>query len=421
VTAESGPKVAYVVLWLPEPSQTFVLDEVNTLSQLGLDVEVFTLYGPRPQRRVAGMPAVLPPVTRFGSRSLLRLFQELLHLRTRYGPAGEKFLASVVLRRWRGLETAGEALWAALAGVHLARLFQERGVRHIHASWADGPATAAWVASRLSGIPFSFCGRARDIYPPDGALLEKMAAADFIRTDSQINQRYLAGLLPGAAPKIHAIYNGVPLTVNHTARPPVSPPFAILALGRLVVKKGFAVLLEACRLLAENGLDFQLTLAGDGPEKAHLQALVQSCHLGSQVKMPGFVNRQQVSDLFAASHVFVMPSIVTPSGDRDGVPTVIAEALLHQVPVVATQVCGIPEMVRPGETGWLVPPEDSRALAQAISQALADPAEAFRRAQNGARLMRQQFDSRKNYRRLMECFRSPADCRQGLMTDEVTD
>ena len=92
------------------------------------------------------------------------------------------------------------------------------------------------------------------------------------------------------------------------------------------------------------------------------------------------MDRRQVSRLLAETHLFVMPSIVAPSGDRDGTPTVIAEALLHEVPVVATRVCGIPEMVRPGETGWLVPPEDPQALAQAISQALADPAEAHRRA-----------------------------------------
>ena len=103
-----------------------------------------------------------------------------------------------------------------------------------------------------------------------------------------------------------------------------------------------------------------------------------------------------------------MPSIVAPGGDRDGTPTVIAEALLHEVPVVATQVCGIPEMVRPGETGWLVPPADPQALAQAISQALADPAEARRRALHGSRLMREQFDSWKNYRRLMARFESLA-------------
>ena len=411
MAGKPGPKVAYVVLWLPEPSQTFVLNEVNTLSGLGLDLEVFTLYGPRSSRRVAGLPPVQPPVTRFGSRCLPQLLQNLTHLPSRFGSEAAPFLRTVLLRRWRSLETAGEALWAALAGVHLARLLPARGAQHIHASWANGPATAAWVASHLSGIPFSFCARAHDIYPPDGALLEKLAAAAFVRTENDANRHYLAGLLPAAAPKLHTVYNGVPLQVTKTVRPAFSPPYNLLALGRFVVKKGFADLLQACRLLAQTGLDFQLTLAGDGPEKAHLQELVDRYQLGARVQLPGFVDHHQVTRLMAAAHLFVMPSIVAPSGDRDGTPTVIAEALLHQVPVVATQVCGIPEMVRPGETGWLVPPADPPALAAAITQALADPAEARRRAKNGSRLMREQFDSRKNYRRLMSCFAGPADCR----------
>ena len=398
------PKVAYVVLWLPEPSQTFVLDEVNTLFRLGLDVEVFTLYGPRRQQRVAGMPKVLPPVTRFGIRSLPRLLKNLTQVNSQFGPGAGKFLSKAIVRRWRSLETAGEAMWAAMAGVTLAKILPGRGFQHIHASWANGPATAAWVASGLSGIPFSFCARAHDIYPPDGALIEKLAAAAFVRTENDANRHYLAGLLPAAAPKLHTVYNGVPLKANKTERPVVSPPFQILALGRFVIKKGFAFLLEACHLLAQAGLNFQLTLAGDGPEKPHLQELVGKYHLNSHVHMPGFVDRRQVSRLLAETHLFVMPSIVAPSGDRDGTPTVIAEALLHEVPVVATRVCGIPEMVRPGETGWLVPPEDPPALARAISQALADPAEAHHRAANGGRLMRQEFDSRKNYRRLMGYF-----------------
>ena len=404
--ARPGMKVAYVALWLPEPSQTFVLDEVNTLYQLGLEVEVFTLYGPRSPRRLAGTPPLLPPATRLGTRALPQLLKNLTRLQADFGPQAGKFLASVALRRWRSLETAGEAWWAALAGVTLARLMPARRVRHIHASWANGPATAAWVASELSGIPFSFCARAHDIYPPDGALLEKLAAAAFVRTENDANLTYLAGLLPAAAPKLQTVYNGVPLTVNQTARPEVTPPFKILALGRFVIKKGFAFLLEACRLLAQGGLDFEMTLAGDGPEKAHLQELVEKYHLGSKVIFPGFVNRGQVSRLLAETHLFVMPSIVAPSGDRDGTPTVIAEALLHEVPVVATRVCGIPEMVRPGETGWLVPPEDPGALAEAIKEALADPAEAHRRALNGGRLMRAEFDSQKNYRRLMTRFES---------------
>lgn len=414
-------KVAYITLWLPEPSQTFVLDEVNTLTDLGFPVEVFTLYGPRSARRLSGLPEVRPRLCHLGSRAIPRLLQSLLRLPGDFGSRGPQFLSRALLRRWRSLETAAEALWAGVAGVHLAEVFLARNIGHIHASWANGPATAAWVASSLSGIPFSFCARAYDIYPPDGALKEKILAAALVRTENDANRRYLADLLPAAAAKIKTIYNGVPLRVAAAGPPPAGPPFILLAIGRFVVKKGFHVLLAACHRLQQNGLDFQLILAGDGPERPHLTALIQRYGLQTRVQLPGFVDRRQVARLLTQTNLFVMPSIVAPGGDRDGTPTVIAEALLHQVPVVATAVCGIPEMVRPGETGWLVPPEDSQALAAAITQALADPGEARRRAARGFALMQAEFDSRQNYRRLMTLIEAATIHRQAAMRQKGTD
>ncbi len=412
--------VAYIVLWLPEPSQTFVLDEVNTLWELGLPVQVYTLYGPRPARRLAGLAPVRAAVHHLGSRALPRLLGSLRRLPTEFGPEAVRFLAKVSCRRWRSLETAGEALWAAVAGVHLAGLFRRQGVQHIHASWANGPATAAWVAATLAGIPFSFCGRAHDIYPPDGALQEKILAAAFVRTENEANRRYLADLVPAAADKFLTIYNGVPLAGDRIVRPAPGPPFVILALGRFVVKKGFHVLLAACRLLQERGLEFRLVLAGDGPERQRLEGLIQSYGLQDRVALPGFVGHGEVHRLLAAAHLFVMPSIVAPGGDRDGTPTVIAEALQHEVPVVATAVCGIPEMVRPGVTGWLVPPSDPPALATAMAQALADPAAARRRAQRGRVLMASRFASRENYGRLRALFQAAIQGGEPALRQELS-
>ena len=202
----SGPRVAYLLLWFPEPSQTFILDEVNTLVGLGLDVRVYSLYGPRPPRRLAGMAEVLAPVHHLGIAALKTLARDLLRLGRTWGPEAAPFLRRVAVRRWRSLETGGEALWACLTGVHLAGIMTADGIDHIHAPWADGPATAAWVASRLSGIPFSFCAHAQDIYPPDGALREKLSAAAFIRTENRSNLRYLSALFPQTAEKLVNIY-----------------------------------------------------------------------------------------------------------------------------------------------------------------------------------------------------------------------
>ena len=403
-----GPRVAYLLLWFPEPSQTFVLDEVNTLVRLGLDVRVYTLYGPRPAAAVAGMAKVLAPVRHLGTAALQTMVRDLLNLGRTWGPEAAPFMRRVAARRWRSLETAGEALWACLAGVHLAGLLTADGIDHIHAPWANGPATAAWVASGLSGITFSFSGRAHDLYPPDGALEEKMAAAQFIRTNTQINQRYLAELCPHLAGKVVNVYNGVSLAPAAGLRAPARPPFHLLALGRLVPKKGFAVLLAACRDLRAQGVEVRLTLAGDGPERGKIREIINREGLADRVSLPGAVPHREVARLMAAADLLVMPSLIAPSGDRDGIPNVILEALLCEVPVVASAVSGIPEVIHDGDTGWLTTPGDPEALARAVAAALADPAAARRRAQRGRALVAREFDSERNYARLKAMFEGAA-------------
>jgi colanic acid/amylovoran biosynthesis glycosyltransferase len=403
-TETSGPRVAYILLWFPEPSQTFVLEEVNTLVRLGLEVRVYTLYGPRPLARTAGMAEVLAPVSHLGLPATGKLLQSLVHLGRDWSPGSGRWLRQVLLRRWRSLETAGEAAWAAVAGVHLARQLRADRIDHIHAPWADGPATAAWVASQLSGIPFSFSARARDLHPPDGALPEKLAAAALVRTNTLANECYLKELAPRQAAKIVNIYNGVSLTPQPRADRPGLRPCRLLALGRLVPKKGYDILLAACRLLAREGFDFQLTLAGEGPDRRQLQRLRAEYGLGEKVTLTGFVPHREVPRLMQEADLFVMPSLITPSGDRDGIPNVVLEALTFEVPVVATKVSGLPEVIRPPDTGWLAPPADPAALAGAIKEAGADPAEARRRARAGRDLVAREFDSGRNYTRLKALF-----------------
>jgi colanic acid/amylovoran biosynthesis glycosyltransferase len=410
----AGPLIAYILLWFPEPSQTFVLNEVNTLAKLGLDLRVYTLYGPRPPDRVAGMAPVAVPLQRLGLAAAGRLLKELAQVRSRWGASAAKFVAGVIARRWRSLETAGEALWAVLAGVHLARLFVAEGITHIHAPWADGPATAAWVASRLTGIPFSFSARAGDIYPEDGALAEKIQAATFIRINNRANLSYLAGLAAGETDKIHLIYNGIGIKNGLLASAPMTPPLQIMALGRFVRTKGFDILLHAAQILASKGVDFHMTLAGSGPRGVLWKSLAFRLGLGSRVSFPGFIPYDQVSSLFAGTDIFVMPCVVHSSSDRDGIPNVIMEALIHRLPVVASDVAGINEVIRDRETGLLVPQRDAAALASAIETLAVDRQAALAMAERGRKLVLRNFDTDENHRKLLALFHSAEIPKPGL-------
>ncbi len=409
------PRIAYILLWFPKPSETFIFREVVNLWQLGLPLQVFTLYGELRRHLSPEMAAVSPRVVRLGTK-VAKNFPEDLRYWARRRPEVSRWLwRTVPLRKWRSLEVGGENLWAFLCGFFLARRFAAAGFDHIHAPWGNGPATAAWVASRLSGIPFSFTGRAIDVRPPDGALPEKIADSVLVRAESRDKLAYLQGVAPRHSHKMVLTYNGVPLNGHREAPVPLRPPYRLLALGRFARFKGFEVLLQAARLLQEQGVDFHLTLAGAGPRGPQLRLLTRWLGVAERVSFPGFVTHDRVADLFCNADIFVMPSIVHPTGESDGLPTVILEALAHRLPVVATEVAGIAEVVRPGETGWLVPPGNPTALAAALARVVSDRPTALTLASRGRSLVQKVFDPGCCHQRVLDIFTQVcADSRNGV-------
>jgi glycosyltransferase involved in cell wall biosynthesis len=298
----------------------------------------------------------------------------------------------------------GENIWSFFCGFTLARRFEEEGVEHIHAPWANGPATAAWVASRLSGIPFSFAGKAHDIYPSDGALGEKMRDSVFVRTNNNNNVGHLSQFANGETDKIHLIYNGHTLSEVREAPVLMRPPFHIVALGRFAATKGYDILIQTLKILLDRGVDCRLTLAGSGPRSVYFKALVRKLGLVDRVAFPGYLTHDKVSELFHSADVFAMPSVIARSGDRDGIPNVIMEALLHRVPVVATDVTGIGEVIIDHETGLLLPEADPEGLADALSEMLSDRSAALAMAEKGRDRVRAQFDPEVNHRKVLELF-----------------
>jgi colanic acid/amylovoran biosynthesis glycosyltransferase len=397
-------KIAYVLLWFPKPSETFIFREIVNLRKMGLPLKVFSLYGELKKHLSAEMAANSNGVERLGIPHAGRLPADLLYWWNRQPDLTRELIRTVPLRRWGSLEVGGESVWAFLCGFSLARRFQREGIQHIHAPWANGPATAAWVASRLTGIPFSFMARAGDIYPPDGALPEKIHDAAFVRTNPKANVDYLGRLSGAGQEKIVLNYDGYPLETYQDASVAMRPPYQLLAMGRLVKVKGFPILLKAAKILADQGVDFHLTLAGAGYMSPYLKALSRWLGLERRVSFPGFIPHDQVSRWFSAADIFVMPSIVASSSNRDGIPNVILEALLHRLPTVATDVAGIGEVIISGETGYLVPQKDPAALAEAISKLIRDRRSALEMAARGRDLVKEQFDPVRCHRQVSQLF-----------------
>ena len=396
------PKTAYVLLWFPKPSETFIFHEVTRLKDMGLPLEVFALYGELRRDLSPGMSAASRGVERLGIPFLKRAPAAVSYWRKRSPRVVARLFRTVPFRRWCDLETAGENLWAFLCGFHLARRFREEQIEHIHAPWANGPATAAWVASRLTGIPFSFAAHAGDIYPPDGALEEKIRDSRFVRTENAANVPHLNRYAGADARKIFVIYNGIPTQRASSARVLMEPPVRILALGRHVPKKGFDVLLRACKALDERSIDFRVTVGGAGPCERQLKKLANQLGLGGRAAFPGFIPHHRVPDFLCSGDLFVMPSVIDSSGDRDGVPTVILEALLHRLPVVASDVSGIGEIIQDGRTGLLVPQKDPLALASALAGIIAGKEMAMEMAERGRAAVLEKFDVEKNCRAILD-------------------
>jgi colanic acid/amylovoran biosynthesis glycosyltransferase len=400
------PRTAYVLLWFPKPSETFVFREVVNLRKMGLPLKVISLYGRLTGSMSEEMRSEADSVERLGLPYLKRATVDVVYWWKRKPRLTSELFRTLPFRPWNGLEKAGENLWAFLCAFRLARRCEEEGIEHIHAPWASGPATAAWIASRLTGIPFTFTARAWDIYPADEALGEKIRAAAFVRSETRTNVGYLAGFCGGDRSKILLTYNGVPLTSHREAAVPLEPPFKLLALGRFVGKKGYDFLLRAGRILADQGVDYHLTMAGDGPRGFQLKSLAQKLGIAARVSFPGFVPYDEISRLIASSDMLIMPSVVHASGDRDGIPTVIMECLMHRLPVIATDVSGIAEVIEDHVTGLLIPEKNPEAIAEAVLTMVSDREAALAMAERGRSKVLELFDPERNHREVLQLYQT---------------
>ena len=400
-----SPRMAYVLLWFPLSSETFVFREIQQLVQRGMDIRVYTMYGEKLRGCSDEMKNYAGPIKRFGSVATLRLLKAFWRAWKRDRETVKTLMRRGLFRKMRNLEAYAENLWCFLAGFLLAEEAQRDGIELLHSSWGNGPATAAWVASRLSGIPFAFTGRAGDIYPQDGILAEKSRDAIFIRTNNMANKPWLQSFCPaGQKDKVHVIYNGLTLGRRVDCRAPFQKPYRLLAIGRFARTKGFPELLTAMARLRDDGFPVRLTLVGDGNWKRKLVEMRKRLHLEDLVDMPGFVPNDRIRTFMEEHDMLVVPSVVHTNGDRDGIPNVIMEALSCGMPVVATDVCGVGEVIRNGETGYLIPQRDPAALADAIRRMLSDREAALRMAQTGRELVFRMFDTETNIAALQDLY-----------------
>jgi glycosyltransferase involved in cell wall biosynthesis len=407
------PHVAYILLWYPLFTQPFIFREVENLKQR-LPVEVYSLYASNLRCCSREMLAVAPGVRTAGMKYLPAFFLEILRCLAARPKKFCRIFARSLLRPWRGFESFAENFWAFFAGMTLGRQLREDGIDMVYAPWPRGTATAAWVAADIAGVPFATSARGDNLEPADPDLGAKFAAALFIRANNAADQKRIENFDRNQAKnKVELVYNSLTLSAAAARPRPVlaQNPVRLLALGRFDVTKGFDVLLRACGILKNDGLDFLMTLAGGGGKimglggmERMLLVLRKELGLERHVSMPGLVSHDDLPDVLLGHDIFVAPCVVHASGRRDGIPNTVIEAFAYGLPVVGTSVNALPEVVRHHETGLLVPPGNARALADAVLWLARHPAEARLMGQNGKNLAGEMFDPDRNSRRLSKLF-----------------
>jgi glycosyltransferase involved in cell wall biosynthesis len=299
---------------------------------------------------------------------------------------------------------------------HAARLMRAAGVDHVHCHFANHPALAGYIINRLVGLPYSFTAHGSDLHVDRHMLCQKIAAAQFVVTISEDNRRVILDSCPAADGRVRVIHCGVDTSVFRplddrapsTGTPAGSGPLDVLSIGTLHEVKGQSVLVEACRVLAARGVAIRVRFVGEGPDRPMLEGRIAAAGLGPQIQLLGTRTRAEIAALLASTDVVVAPSVPTRQGKREGIPVVLMEAMASGVPVVASRLSGIPELVADGQNGWLVPPGDAMALADALGELAADSALRERLGRAGRATVLGAFDVDTNASRLVEAFRGAA-------------
>ncbi len=368
--------IAYIVKTWPRLSETFILNEILAIERRGVLLRIFSVKDPTLEPVHARVAQVRATVTYL---SLPRHWKPALqaNLRVLYRQPGrycQTLLRAIVQAICHRRFAAVRHFFKA---GYLADILFREPPAHLHAHFATSPALVAMFTHQLIGLPYTLTAHAKDIYitPPD-RLRPKVHRAQAVITCTEYNRRYLIGHFgPALDGKLHCIHHGLDLSQFKFRWPPASDPDAplILCVARMVEKKGLGDLLVAADILRRRGGRFRVEIIGGGPLRQALETQVVQLGLKDRVELLGSRPHDIVCQAYQRASIFALPCTVAANGDRDGIPNVLLEAMASGVPVVATPVSGIPELIDAERDGLLIPPNSPAMLADAIDRLLTCP------------------------------------------------
>jgi len=390
--------LAIIVRGYPRLSETFISQEILALEKRGLKIQIYTLLPPTDHLVHSVHEEITATVTYLPDAPLAQ--------------TGRMWRAYKTVRKLSGYKAA---LWIFLKdlardltiarcrrfGQAIALAHEMPGtVGHIYSHYLNRPTSVARYAAIMRQLPFSFSAHAKDIWTtPEWEKREKIADAAWGTTCTRFGRNHLAGLASvDEQNKIMLTYHG--LDVARFPKPPQrremrdgtdrEKPVRIVSVGRGVAKKGFDDLFNALALLNSN-LHWSFTHIGDGALLEQMRQQVKDLGLNDRFNWLGAQTREVVIETLRSGDLFILASKIDADGDRDGLPNVLMEALSQKLPVLATDVSGIPELITHGDSGWLVPPGNSEMMAEAAEKLIKDPALRKNLAEAGFKRLQAEF------------------------------
>jgi colanic acid/amylovoran biosynthesis glycosyltransferase len=416
-------KVAYLLLYFPKLTETFVATEIESIRSRNIDVRIISLLsaGSGP---VQSLSQKLLQYTWYAPSVLnWALWRAQVYFLFKSSWLYMSLLATLLTQPCpkRPLTLFLKRLVIFLKAVSVAHYLQGTGIDLLHSHFAWLPGAATWICARLLGIPFTVTVHAYDIYSSKNDLLPLISRqAAHVVAISEFNRQHVACLGTCGPEQISVIHCGLNLSLFHPQLErgldqPIGSVLRILSVGSLVAKKGHLTLIRACYLLRERGSKFSCTIIGGGPEDFALRQQIEGYGLQLHVRLLGACSHPEIMAAYDEHDLFVLACTVAPDGDRDGIPVALMEAGKKGLPLVSTAISGIPELVRDGETGILVPPDDAIALGDTIARLAADPALRARLGRNARELVETEFSIESSTVRLAAlfrntCQRSEVDC-----------
>jgi glycosyltransferase involved in cell wall biosynthesis len=404
-------RLGYLYSRYPVLSQTFCDAEMLALERLGFDLDIGSVHPPLTSLRHEHIAELRAPIHYAPPQQILKISEK-------NAKTDGKWPQDLVERHERKYGPGVKAEQRARNALYFADHFKRHGVNHVHVHFANRAAHTAMFLKEISGLPFSMTAHGQDFMKDlgnDDLLREICAAAEFVAAETDYSRDLLRQRCPGSAARIHRVYNGMDLTRFPALTEEVTSNQVprIVSIGRLVAFKGFEYLIDACADLAGRKLEFACEIIGDGPLRDDLEARIRKWNLSHRVRLLGSLSQGAVLEKLRSADIFALASVTDKQGASDVFPTVIIEAMAAARPVVSTRLAGIPESVVDGETGFLVSPGNTTALAQALGRFIEDANLRLNYGRAGRARIEQHFRIERTVAPLIELFqRTPGACQE---------